>query len=291
MNFLGKLFFCAPLVWILSLAPNLFAHEPLPGTAPWLLENYLTKTPIHTFPASIDLEEAKRIQEEFVKLVGTDLGQQAGYKAGLTNPSAQKRFGLTHPLRGILLKKMLLQSGAVVESNFGAVPMCEGDLMVRVGSAEINNAKTPRDVLAALDVVIPFIELPDLLFEKGAQLSAPMIIAANVGARMGVLGEPIAIAPTLAWEERFLQMTIEVFDQNGLKLAKGKGDTLLGNPLKVVLWLRDSLKAEGKNLKKGDLLSLGTLTQMIPVIPGLAIKAVYKGLDPEGPVEVLVKFK
>ena len=291
MNSLRKFFVLTFLVWIFSLPVNLFANEPLPGTAPWLLESYLNKTPIKAFPASIDLEEAKGIQEEFVKLAGAYLGLPVGYKAGLTNPSTQKRFGLTHPIRGILLKKMLLQNGAEVEANFGAVPMCEGDLMVRVGNSNINNAKTLRDVLAGLDAVIPFIELPDLLFGKDLALSAPMIVAANVGARLGVLGEPIAITPTKEWEERFLEMSIEIFDQNGRKLTEGKGESLLGNPLKVVLWLRDSLKAEGKSLKKGDLLSLGTLAKMIPVKSGLAIKAIYKRLDPRGPVAVYLKFK
>ena len=49
--------------------------------------------------------------------------------------------------------------------------------------------------------------------------------------------------------------------------------------------------AEGKSLKKGDLLSLGTITNLIPAKAGTTIRAVYIGLDPGGPVEVSVKFK
>jgi 2-keto-4-pentenoate hydratase len=38
---------------------------------------------------------------------------------------------------------MLLPSGTKVPSNFGARPMIEGDLMVRVASEKINDATTP----------------------------------------------------------------------------------------------------------------------------------------------------
>ena len=66
---------------------------------------------------------------------------------------------------------------------------------------------------------------------------------------------------------------------------------LLGHPLNVVLWLKDSLAAEGKRLKKGDLLSLGTITKLMPVRPGTTVKARYLDLDPAGPVEISAHFE
>jgi len=44
-------------------------------------------------------------------------------------------------------------------------------------------------------------------------------------------------------------------------------------------------------LKKGDLLSLGTITKLMPTQPNTTIRAKYIGLDPRGPVEISVKFK
>lgn len=66
---------------------------------------------------------------------------------------------------------------------------------------------------------------------------------------------------------------------------------LLGDPLAVVLRIKDSLAAEGTQLKKGDLLSLGTIGKMMPVKPGTAVRAKYIDLDPQGPVEIDVTFK
>ncbi len=72
---------------------------------------------------------------------------------------------------------MLLPSGSIVPANFGARPLFEGDLIVRVGSDAINDATTRQEVLAALDAVIPFIELPDFALKVktptiNAQVSA-----------------------------------------------------------------------------------------------------------------------
>jgi len=74
-------------------------------------------------------------------------------------------------------------------------------------------------------------------------------------------------------------------------LIEAPGSSLLEHPMNVVLWIRDSLKADGIALKKGDLLSLGTITKLTPTAPNTVIKARYVGLDPKGPVEISVIFK
>lgn len=241
--------------------------------------------------AGISLEEARRIQEKVVKDLEKKMGSPVGYKAGLTNPGIQKRLGLSHPLRGVLLKNMLLPGGSVLPADFGIRPACEGDLMVRVRDEAINEAATFQETLAALDAVIPFLEVPDLFYREGITLTAPMIAVINLGARYGIVGEVIPMNPGENWEERLGNVEVEIMDEKGEKMAQGKGPDLLGHPLNAVLWIRDSLKQEGKRLKKGDLLSLGSLTPMLPVKQGSFFRAVYKGLSPQGPVEVSVRFE
>lgn len=168
--------------------------------------------------------------------------------------------------------------------------MLEGDLLVRVGSEGINTAKTSREALEALDSIIPFIELPDLVYAREIQLNVPKIVAINVGARLGIVGEPIPLQPTEQWQDRIKKIKLTLSDGLGRELAVGDSSALLGDPLNVVLWLRDSLKERGKLLKKGDLLSLGTITPPIPVRGGQKIEALYIGLDPDRPVEISVYF-
>jgi 2-keto-4-pentenoate hydratase len=133
--------------------------------------------------------------------------------------------------------------------------------------------------------------LPDIIFSKQVKINGPALAAINVAARCGVMGEPVPIEATAAWIEHLKNFKLQILDENGNVLAEGTSSSLLDHPLNVVLWLRNSLLAEGKRLKKGDLLSLGTITNLMPAKAGTTIRAVYIGLDPRGPVEVSVKFK
>jgi 2-keto-4-pentenoate hydratase len=256
-----------------------------------LAEQFLKKIPVTEIDTNMTMEQAAKIQERFVALIGKEFGEPVGYKAGLTNPQVQKVFGVNQPVRGILLKKMMLQNGAVVPANFGTVPMSEGDLLVRVKDDGINQAKTPEETLKHLDAVIPFIELPDMVCARSVKFNGPVLIAINVGSRYGVVGDPIPLEATPEWVTRLKNFTLQVFDEKGALISEGKGTALLGDPLSAALWIKDSVNAEGKKLKKGDLLSLGSITKMIPAKSGTTLKAKYTGLDPKGPVEVTVSFK
>jgi 2-keto-4-pentenoate hydratase len=267
------------------------AQNVIDSPASELAESYLQKTPARAIAPNLTLEEAKEIQQQFLGEIREELGPVVGYKAGLTSETAQQQFNVSQPLLGTLFQQMLLPNGQIISPQFGSRPMSEGDLMVRVGSEEINNAKTPQEALASLDAVIPFIELPDLVYSQDVKLNGPAILAINVGARYGVVGEPILLSPTEEWEGRLKNLTLEILDADGKVLATGKGSNLLGNPLNVVLWIRDSLRAEGKQLRKGDLLSLGTITPLMPVKPNTSIRARYTGLKADETVEIFVVFE
>jgi len=256
-----------------------------------LVTHYLNRIPLETTPPDLTVTEAEQLRDRFIKRLTPILGQPIGYKAGLTSSAAQERFNVSHPLRGILLEQMLLPNGSIIPANFGARPLFEGDLIVRVGSDAINEATTRQEVLASLDAVIPFIELPDLIYDSEVKLDAADLIAINVGARLGIVGEPIPLAATSEWQERLGQIQLVILDETGKELATGTSNALLGHPLDVVLWIRDDLKSVGKRLKKGDLISLGTITPLMPVESGQTIRAQYFGLTEQDAVELSVSFE
>jgi len=281
----------AVLVSLSLLVVGVFGGVSAAGTGAELAEQFLKKTPVAAVDQKMSLKDAEKAQEEFIGVISREFGQPAGYKAGLTNPNVQKAFGLSEPVRGTMLRKMFLKNGAVVPADFGAVPVSEGDLIVRVGNEAINQAGTPEEALKSLDAVIPFIELPDMVFDKTVKPTGAAIVAINVGARYGVTGDPIPLSATPEWQDRLKNFTLQIYDDKGTLLAEGKGSALLGDPLNVVIWLKNSLIAQGKKLNKGDLLSLGTITKPMPPKAGTGIKAKYIGLDPKGPVEISVSFK
>lgn len=244
-----RLLFVTFLSLLLVLA---VCHEEFAaGEGIKLAESYINKTPAPALAPSPTLNQAMNIQVEFNKTIMPTFGKVVGYKAGLTNSNVQKVFGVTAPLRGTLMEKMILKSGTTIDANFGARPLYEGDLILRVGSEAINTAVTPMDVLKGIDAAIPFIELPDLVYAKNVKINGPMLAAVNVAARYGVVGEPIPVQATPEWMERLKTFKCQIYDKEGTMLIEGPGSSLLEHPINVVLWIRDSLKADGITLKKG----------------------------------------
>jgi 2-keto-4-pentenoate hydratase len=257
-----------------------------------LFDRYATRTPAAN-PEGLSEADGACTRAKFNALLGLQNGAVIGYKAGLTNPAVQKRFGYDKPVWGVLYEGMVLDSGATVDAAFGARPLFEADMLVRVKSADINSARTPMDVLLAIDQIIPFIELPDLVVQAPGKLNGPAITAINVGARFGVAGKPIPVpafrGERYAMIDALRDMVVTLNDASGAELGRGKGGDILEHPLNAVVWLADALAKEGRAMKPGELISLGSFSPLAPPKPGLKVTATYTGLP--GAVPVSVSFK
>ena len=226
------------------------------------------REPVRGLRADLSMQDGECGRRRLVERLESSDNRIVGYKAGLTSKAVQERFGVSSPVRGVLLEKMLLTDGADVPADFGARPVFEADLMVVVKDAAIHKAKTHLDVLRSLSMVVPFIELPDLVMAEGEKLSAPLIVSLNVGARLGVVGKGIPVEPTERFAAALAAMRVVVTDQGGRELASSKGAAILDHPLNAVQWLVQDLEKSRIRLKPGDLLSLGSFTPPLPPRPG-----------------------
>ncbi|MEL0081685.1 MAG: hydratase [Gammaproteobacteria bacterium] len=275
--------------WLVCLC----AFLPLPGySAPPLsvdetVTRFLAARTLEASRADFSVDEAYQFQRPYVEALTTRLGKRQGYKVAMTSLASQRHFGLSEPLYGRLLKKMLLPSPARLPLDFGARGLIEADLLVRVNNGEINSAQSSDQLLRYIDAVIPFIELPDPLWS--GQLTAGRLVAVNCGARYGVMAEPIPVSAHESWSQRLAEFQVELLDPKGEQIAIASGTNLLGHPLKVVWWLVRKLQSQGEQLEPGDLLSLGSLTQPLAPLAG-RYQAVYRGLNATGPVTVAVEF-
>jgi 2-keto-4-pentenoate hydratase len=269
----------------------LSAHAACPSDVDtaMMAARYASLQPAPNPPPDMTMADAVCGRDKFTNFLTQNYGKVVGYKAGLTNPAVQKRFNYPNPVRGTLFEKMLLQDGAEVPTKFGARPLYEADIVVEVKDAGINQAKTPLEALQHISRIYPFIELPDLMVEDPAKITGPGIAYSNVGARLGVLGKPIVVKATPELVEALANMTVKLVDQDGKELETGKGGAILGQPLNAVLWLVKDLNESGIPLKKGDLLSLGSFSRLLPPKPGTGAKVTYEGLP--GNPTVSVRFK
>jgi len=247
------------------------------------------KEPVRGLRADLSMEDGECGRRRLVERLESSDNRIVGYKAGLTNAKIQAQFGVSSPVRGVLLEKMLLKNGDAVPADFGARPMFEPDLLVVVKDPAIHKAKTHLEVLRSLSLVIPFIELPDLVVAEGERLSAPLIVSLNVGARLGVVGKGIPVEPTERFAAALAAMRVVVIDQGGKELASGKGAAILDHPLNAVQWLAQDLEKSRIKLKSGDLLSLGSFTAPMTPKAGTTVTVRYEGLPGNPAVSVRLK--
>jgi len=247
------------------------------------------RQPVRGLRTDLSMADGECGRRRLVERLEASDNRIVGYKAGLTSRAVQERFGVASPVRGVLLEKMLLKDGADVPADFGARPVYEADLLVVVKDAAIHQAKTHLDALRSISLVVPFIELPDLMVAEGEKLTAPLIVSLNVGARLGVVGKGIPAQATPEFAAALADMRVIVADQKGDEIASGRGSAILDHPLNAVLWLVQELGKSGIKLKPGDLLSLGSFTAPMDPRPGLSVTVRYEGL-PGNPV-VSVRFR
>ncbi|WP_027283558.1 2-keto-4-pentenoate hydratase [Rubritepida flocculans] len=261
---------------------------PAPEAVQALARNLLANTPSPPLAGMTGLADGQCAQDRLVPLLAAEWGRVVGYKVGLTNPAAQQRFGVSHPVTGRIFEATVrARSGAEIPARFGAIPTVEADLIVRVRDEAINQARTHLEVLRAIDQVIPFIELPDLVLAQG--MDGPNLLAINVGARLGVLGEPIPVQASEEFAARLGSMTV-VMDNGERELARAPGTALLGHPLNVLPWLAQDLAARGGRLRAGDLVSLGGFSPALPIEPGRTYTVRYENLLAQ-PVSVSVRTR
>jgi len=280
------------IIFFLSLLfSGLVANAEPPGAdaIKQLADDYFAKRPSQSLHAGLSLGEARRAQKQFVELLTPKLGPLVGYKVGLTSKAVQESVGASTPVRGVLLRDMMLKDGAKVSARFGARPIWEADLIVVVKDAGINEAKTPIEVAKHLSEVVAFIELPDRIVAETEKVDGNLITAVNSSARLGVLGQRAEIQPTPEFLSALEKMTVTALDRSGVELVRAKGDALLGHPLNPVLWLINDLNVTGEKLKPGDLISLGSFARPQPPQPGQTITVRYDGL-PGGVLKVSVQF-
>lgn len=222
-----------------------------------MVDDFLARRPMRGFLHDMPLTAAYYWQDVFVEHAADELGPVIGYKTGGHDPGPGFPIFPLNGIRGAILEGMLRSSGGAVSLGETRRGFLEADFAVRVGNAEINTASTDLELLAGIDAIIPFAEIPDPYYEEGTR-SINGTIAANMGSRYSFAGEPVPIRATPAWLERLNSFTFAVHDEHGVEIERG---SIVGwyRPIDVIRWLRDDLVEGGKRLEAGDILSLGNI--------------------------------
>ncbi len=206
------------------------------------------------------------------------LGPVVGYKIGVYSKAARANYQTDRPAVGVLHRDMLQPEGKPVSVGFAFMPLAEADFLAVVGDEGLNEARTPEEAYEHISAYRPFIEMPDAFFAPGEKLDFARLSALDVGARKGAMGPEFSLPRTrearLALRDMIVETTIET--PQGSRSSRVEAKELQGDLMQVVLDARDLLRAEGIRLKKGDVLSLGTLTPYHPPVAGETFTVTYR---------------
>lgn len=244
-----------------------------------MADDFLNYREMQGFAHEMSLEEAYRWQDEMAAIMRPALGPVVGYKTGGHDSGPGFATFPADGIRGLILSGMLRPSGTVVRLEQFRRGFLEADFAFRVGNQSINTARTDLEILAGLDAIIPFAEIPDPYYDVNSR-SVNGTIVANMASRLSFTGEPLPIQPTVEWLDKINGLTFAVLDENDVVIQSGKLDGWY-EPLSVVRWLRDHLLMSGKELMPGDLLSLGNI--------GI-IRQLHEG-SPRGPAYESSQFR
>jgi 2-keto-4-pentenoate hydratase len=190
-----------------------------------------------------------------------------GHKVGLSSKAMQDMMGVDEPDYGHLLTDMELpstgqSSDEPVPADRYCYPRVEVEVAFVLGETLPGAGCTEDDVLRATQYVAPAIELIDSRIAEW-NIRIADTIADNASSAGFVLG-PQRVSPN----EVDLTAIEAVLMRNGEKVAEGRSDAVLGNPVTAVAWLADKVAGFGVTLEAGHVILPGSVHRAIDVRPG-----------------------
>ena len=195
-------------------------------------------------------------------LVEQELGWEVnGWKIAATNMEMQQALRTDTPIYGRVYKQFVKPSPCFLNFENLSSPIPEAeyqaflgkDLPPKVEPYEINEVS---DAVASLH---PGLELAECRFKYDKKFP-PLEAILSDGAGSGVLvyGLPIA-----NWRNvDIANQEVSLFCNDTLR-RKGTASTALKHPLVPLTWLANELSQTGIGMKKGQIISTGTLTGML----------------------------
>lgn len=200
-----------------------------------------------------DLATAYQVQSAYVaEMIGDD--RIVGYKIGLTSKQMQSMCGIDHPIAGAVFGRRVMQSGARLRfGDYGRLGL-EFEICARLGR-DLPPRATPytrAEIAEAVDGVCAAVELVDDRNADYATLDVASLVADNSWNGGIVLSEIVTPPADLEKAEAVVYL-------DGVEAGRGVGADALGHPYEPLVWLSNHLAAEGRGMKKGDLVMTGSL--------------------------------
>jgi 2-keto-4-pentenoate hydratase len=220
----------------------------------------------------IDVVDAYEIQLINIRQRVAEGARVIGHKVGLSSEAMQKMMGVDEPDYGHLLDEMADFEDVPVAAGRFLYPRVEVEVGFILADDLPGEGCTEDDVLAATAAFAPSIELIDTRITDW-KIKLCDTIADNASSAGWVLGKG-RVSP----KDIDIRNIDAVLTRNGEKVAEGRSDAVLGNPVTAVAWLARKVDQFGVRLKAGDIVLPGSCTRAIDARPGDDFVADFDGL-------------
>ncbi len=195
-----------------------------------------------------------------------------GHKVGLSSNAMQEMMNVGEPDYGHLLTDMEVAEDEPVSAGRYCYPRVEMEVAFVLGEALPGAGCTEDDVIRATEYVAPSIELIDSRIADW-NIKIADTIADNASSAGFVLG-----AERVRPDSVDLKSINAVLTRGGEKVAEGRSDAVLGNPVTAVAWLADKVAGFGVTLDAGHVIMPGSVHRAVDVRPGDEFVADFEGL-------------
>lgn len=232
-------------------------------------------TPVDGLSSSLgqlSIEEAYRVQEMIIETRLKNGQKQIGWKVGATSQSVMRQLKIHEPIYGCMTSESLYTSIRHVRTSDFCKLAVEGEIVLVIGEDLKGTGLTSADIISATAGIMGAVELVDCRI-KDWKPTIEEAVADN-SLHAGIVLGPVMKSPigfNLVQEGVILR-------KNGQLLASACGAEALGDPVGVVVWLANKLAASGRYLKKGELISTGSLTEFFFVEPNDTIDVSFNNL-------------
>lgn len=220
------------------------------------------------------IAQAYELQDALCRRMAENGQRPIGWKLAATGPVGQKLFGIEEPIYSFL-PPSIHRSGDTVPASAFVDLHIEAEFAFRLGADLAGPGVTAAGARAAVDHVMPALELGDMLFSDRPHISD--VIANAALGRSIATGTPKPLGDLTPEEV--------VFCRNGEELSRTLGTDLMGDPLNALAWLANALGARGITLRAGEVVMSGAVSALVRATPGDEFTANYSAL---GQVSVTV---
>lgn len=207
------------------------------------------------------VDDGRRVQARHVRRTLQRLGGSiAGVKLGGTTDAALQALGLAGPFTGPIFSARSQESPGLFKRADFLACIVEAEIAVRL-AADLDSTREPTrdELLDAIDAMFPAIEIADSRYAGWAQASAAAIYA-----DLGYAGAWVRGAPSRSWKQLDLVALPVTLSLDGAVIRQGSGANVLGDPLHALALAAPELARQGRALRAGDLVSLGSCTAPFP---------------------------